>query len=420
MNFREWLILESIRPVAFTHEFVDGMLKDFRLLMRQVNKAKNYSEAIYIHQAFVRYRKQFEILFSREHEDTTGRMLHAFERSVYNKNSKLGPIESRRDHYAYWRDKIGADTWDFIIGLQPPIAFATEYWSKEDRFRKFKEKEPSWRRSINRAAKKAFGVLHEFIDWLEVHEIPLTMQISKDDTLEVAGIPVILKDFDPNDKGTSWRTSHMGTLKRLKAGILHYVERCETVYPPLLQKQLPIVALFSSQIGSGGRYYGDRQSISPDKYKTVKEIAQVLAHEQAHHIYKGLGYKAHNAWGRLLHSDYTSMDIEQLLKIWPEEDRYRDWEKEFKRTNPALYIQYDMMKHGYNRRPELWSRDDFAKVAERGEKLSVPRHPITTYADKNQEEAFCEALSHYVIYGPQFVYPIVRMWLRIILGDELR
>jgi hypothetical protein len=47
--------------------------------------------------------------------------------------------------------------------------------------------------------------------------------------------------------------------------------------------------------------------------------------------------------------------------------------------------------------------------------FGVPNSPITPYADKNPNEAFCEAFSFYTVFGPQAVLPVVRMWLRTIL-----
>ena len=45
----------------------------------------------------------------------------------------------------------------------------------------------------------------------------------------------------------------------------------------------------------------------------------------------------------------------------------------------------------------------------------VPKSPITGYAGKNTEEAFCEAVGRLVAYGPLVIPETVRGWLRAVL-----
>ena len=108
-----------------------------------------------------------------------------------------------------------------------------------------------------------------------------------------------------------------------------------------------------------------------------------------------------------------------MRKLGP--DAYLDDNEELRAADPIMYLQVQGLYEGDG----LFAVEDLRKVSDLqdylqyGGKKTVRVHgkPITGYASKNDEEAFCEALGMLVGYGPRALLPEVRQWLRVVLPN---
>jgi hypothetical protein len=100
------------------------------------------------------------------------------------------------------------------------------------------------------------------------------------------------------------------------------------------------------------------------------------------------------------------------------ESRYWIEGHSLRETDPTLYLQIYLCMHPPNATPWFQSKADVERLIAEGTKtVPVPLDPITVYATKNREEAFCEALGMLVAYGPRAVPARARFWLEEILPE---
>lgn len=91
-----------------------------------------------------------------------------------------------------------------------------------------------------------------------------------------------------------------------------------------------------------------------------------------------------------------------------------------------MYLQVDSLSMGHLKLPkelaENFTREGIESYLANGgnPKFSVPQTPITGYAATNPDEAFAEAVSMAVTYGPRAVHPKVREWLSIVLPGQFK
>jgi hypothetical protein len=85
--------------------------------------------------------------------------------------------------------------------------------------------------------------------------------------------------------------------------------------------------------------------------------------------------------------------------------------------DPILALQVETVGQG----DKLQRKEDFQDLLDRGQTtLKVPKTPITGYANKNPEEAFCEAVGLLVTYGPRAVHEKIRHWLDVVLPGQVK
>ena len=94
------------------------------------------------------------------------------------------------------------------------------------------------------------------------------------------------------------------------------------------------------------------------------------------------------------------------------------------REDPILHIQLSTLMNdpGYSRVADWLFASGIRKYLDAGGNpiIRVPTNPITGYAGKNSDEAFCEALGNLVGYGPKAVPDAVLKMLRSVLGGGVR
>lgn len=237
----------------------------------------------------------------------------------------------------------------------------------------------------------------------------LELNFRQTETLVVQGFHVQLIDFDVSKNPEE-------TSRQLNAGLAHYRQQAQKVYPWLLQHQLPLVIYAEDNNVSGGSawYAGDHIGVSwwtlhgrPDEW------AHHMAHEMGHYIYqKVLKTEQQTFWSQAVKGDFGPLDLKEVLSKMRDDEKIWEFEHRIKQTDPVLYLQAEAIHY-------LPAYKDFEylglwgiqKLLDRGiTEISVPKHPITGYAGKNSEEAFCETLGLLVGYGPRAVSDEVKKW----------
>jgi len=382
--------------------WVEGLRKDFLTLGKNLPRVKDYKTAHELRDAFRIYRENFNDLF--------------FEHFLnHDLKYELGLPEGDAKYYD---KRLRSKAWDFSIELSPPIGFADEYYSEEAKFRQFEQEAPKWKARVQRKAqvfwKEMKEVIVEFAEWKK-KTLDVKMPVIENTVIE--GFKVEVQGYEPDDD------HHPDWLAMFREGLKRYRQRAAAVAPILLRKQCPIVAHFNGKLDQGGEYkngvvYFYLTSMSS---KGVDWVVHALAHEMGHHLWKTyLSKEAQDFWQMTIRGDYGDLDLKELLDNWPGDAWAFEFPSKLKDTNPILALQVEAIS--YDRAyGELQKKEEFQKLYDQGDrKIRVPKHPITGYANKNQEEAFCETIGMLVAYGPRVVHEKVRMWLETALPGAVK
>lgn len=227
---------------------------------------------------------------------------------------------------------------------------------------------------------------------------------------------------------------HVDALEGLREAFKHYRRRAQETLPLLIKKGVPFKVHFDldpSRLNSWQGLYGDNViDINPFGFLNPMLSAKTLAHETGHHLFRTWLTEPNKAfWRGALNKDWTQLDLSEVLAEWHKRDEYwASFMMDLRKTEPVLYLQVEGALSHSNAMPkelrddEGWSRANLERYLAGGGKrtIRVPSSPITAYAAKNPEEAFCEAVSMLVAYGPRAVLAPVREWLRIIFGGQIK
>jgi hypothetical protein len=376
---------------AATHKldlaWVEGLRKDFLTLLKNLPKIKDYKTAHTVKQAFQIYRNRFDAVF--------------FE-AFLNKSLKEDP--KLANHASYINDKLRSVAWEFSSDLRLPVGHQDEYYTEGARFVNFEREYPQWKVRVQRKAQVFWKAMKDVIEYLQRVHGDLETDLPTVENATIEGFKLVMNGFKPDDE------HNQQDLETLKAGLSLYRKRAGMVAPILLRKQLPVVCEFKSTLDKGGEYNsaGYINLYMSSVSKGPSWVAHVMAHEMGHHIWKSyLAKEAQDFWYQTIKGDYGDLDLKELLDKWPEGAWSFDFTKYLGDSDPILALQVESIKDDH-----LNTKEDFQKLYDRGErKIRVPKTPITGYADKNPEEAFCEAIGLLVAYGPRAVHEKVRWWL---------
>lgn len=195
---------------------------------------------------------------------------------------------------------------------------------------------------------------------------------------------------------------------------------------------------FECSLNQGGEYVQD--SIHVCSSVNMHDLPHVLAHEMGHHLWRTVLSDADTAfWTAAIRADYGDLDLRDLLKAWPSSEESSLWffdNDHLRKSDPLFYLQANTVLFPADRNSERFSQraDLESEIRRRTAEglpltVAVPLNPITVYATKNPEEAFCEAFGMLVGYGPRAVLPKVAEWLTTLMphlhvesqqGDGLR
>lgn len=417
-------VSESLTEAAieFTSETVKKLRADYLMLMKNVPRVNDAETFETFGEGVKRFKQYCESIFygAALHGGTETPFIHA----IYSQNRDQA--HHYHDEIKRWDAELRKAAWNFTIELSAPgYSSGLEHRSLgtwlQDRDR--------WKARVDRAARglwkeldrlsarvtSTFGKAPVLRGGHDAHEV-----------LEIEGVKVILAtksgtfavyNGDKTD-ATVWR-----------AAFKHFRERAERVLPWLWQHRLP-VRITSAGIGAGGNYQQDIIEIAAHtESEGFKSLTHIYAHEMGHHAYRVFIHSGAAAeWSAAIKSDKTQLDLRPVLAKWPaNEATMLGYAESLRHSDPVLSIHLETLaaasdkEHAYLGVPAVWGREDLEKIIADGTThLEVPAHPITWYASKNTEEAFCEALGRLVAYGPRAVHPLIQSLLRRTIGSGLR
>jgi len=287
-------------------------------------------------------------------------------------------------------------------------------------FRDFQKEAPAWDRRVRRKAQEAWRdldtVLKSMQDSLSRRDLALV--VSQDETIKINGFHVTLRGF-----GDRAVFSAQTVVEKLRDGLRLYEQRAKAVYPWLLRYRVPLVVNNSFDIDKGGSYSPSSKTIElvPAAFAADREspraLVHILAHEMGHHIYRVvLSAKDHEFWSLAVKGDRGPFDLREVAQ--KSKSSYWVLDEDLARRDPVFALRGQGVMHDPRYKDDgLETQDGIAAYLARGNDpiITLTTQPITGYAAKNPEEAFCEALGMVVAYGPRAVLPIVRERLSMLL-----
>lgn len=280
-----------------------------------------------------------------------------------------------------------------------------------------------WTRRLRDKARKAWATLEGYVDWLNSWRggsQPLTVVHPESENVPLAGFRVVFRGFDDSP--------YKDRLGAVKAGLDRYRAAAAARAPIALRLTPPIFVEWTfeptTSSDAAAYYTHNRVNITPWAIgDDIDGFVKIMAHEVGHHIAKGLPRDAMVAWSQFLRGDYRDLDLREALSVMDRVGARSVIDESLQEEDPILHLQLSTLLHDPAYKfHDLMFADGIRRYLDGGANpvVQVPTHPITGYAAKNNEEAFCEALGNLVAYGPRAVLPPVLVMLRSILGDGVR
>ncbi len=387
---------------------IDKLREDFLTLMKNVSVVKDYDQADRWKRAVTLWRERYNDY------------LYKFLRKEIGDLGFQGTVMTSSDA-KFWQAKIGKETWGLYAEFRVPLdSFEHEKSigrnvTPEYLFEKMQRELPKWEARVRRASRQAWAALKSFVTWFEQRAgAKMTVEVPTDERVNLEGFQVIVRGFSPE------RFKPEEAIEGFKAALRMYKQRARAVLPLLLQHQLPLILDFNKGLDDGATYHGTYIEVNAQAFEeNVGAMVHILAHEMAHHIYKHyLSGDARKFWDAAITGNYGKLDLHDVLR------RYGDggpfFNEQMRKEDPLLYLQIHGLLHGMETKhtfEQILSTRALKEYLDGGGQAEFIVHgkPITGYAHKNHEEAFCEAVGMLVGYGPQAVLPEVREWLKTIL-----
>ena len=290
---------------------------------------------------------------------------------------------------------------------------------------KWKAEAVKWTRRLRGKARKAWDTLNRYVDWLESWrggKRPLEVIHPEEEVVPLAGFRVIFRGFA--------ESPYKDELESVRVGLERYRKAITARAPLLLKMTPPIFIEWTSEpttSGSAAAYYTpNRVSITPWVIgRDIDRFVKTMAHEVGHHLFHVyLSKDAKDAWAQFIRNDYRDLDLREALAVMDKVGAKSIIDESLMREDPILHIQLSTLMNdpGYSRVADWLFASGIRKYLDAGGNpiIRVPKNPITGYAGKNSDEAFCEALGNLVGYGPKAVPDAVLKMLRSVLGDGVR
>ena len=382
----------------FGLESVRKLRADFLLLMKNADRVSNWTEAKKFYNA------------TRVFQDH-------LEHIVYK-----GLLPPLRKQYGERLaiDDVAKSVWILVVELKAPLedpqwqSHRLPWMTYDWAFEKYLKDKDKWLARVRSKARAAWKSLDELFQYLTNNE-PVTMDLPMAEQVDMDGFKVTIHGADE---------TKAKYIQRIEESLRLFRKRASQTFPWILRHTPRITIEFKDDLGGNAGLYG-ASHIRLSGYWTAnpkpEKGTQIIAHEMGHHVYESyLSEQDKDFWSAAISDDYGDLDLQSVLDIWPEGgNKYWIVNHPLLDVDPVLYLQIYMSMHPPDHSPWFTSKEDIEGLLAKGTKtVPVPKNPITVYATKNREEAFCEAFGNYVAYGPRAVPELVRWWLSQILGTS--
>lgn len=398
-------------------DFIEKLRKDFLLLMKQVAKVGTYADAEKVAKACTTWYEYVRTIVE-------GGLMDASVDALYDKHGRVrGQAIPPEMTAAVVADKPQAERLLHLAlsSLLHVAAFRVEtldsFWSEERALLNFQQNSPRWERRAREGAREAWKHFKEYLDFVTGDTKVVQAAVPDDEHIEIEGFQIVLRGID-----YSYVRDGRAEVQKLQRALRAYKARAKRVLPWLLRYAVPIVYDFKLDLQFGG-FYHEEFILVKGAMADDTTVVNVIAHEMGHHLWRArLSEEDHAYWKSAVTGDYlTTLDLPHLLKLWRKlGGGSDDLERYLRAKAPVLLLQWQAIEQGHllGNNEGIAGPDELeAFIAKGTASAKVPRHPITPYATKNSEEAFCEAVGKLVTYGPRAVLPLVRTWLSTIIPD---
>lgn len=283
--------------------------------------------------------------------------------------------------------------------IRPPLRFV-EADQQRAEFQRFGRARGAWDRESRARAVRAWSALTA----AAAASPPLVLAMGREEVGAIGGARAAVGPMDPRT------AARAAAALREAMGVLRAQRRV-----PWLVRSMPPLRLTLACERGGRRvtasYAPAAQSVTvcaPSAAEAdPRELAQTLAHEAAHHVWRtSLSGDAKRRWAVLVESSVERVPVARLLDAWPEGWGLGRALARLREVDPRLALQVEILDA---RGPSL-DRDALAGLP-RGAALAITGAPVSAYGGLNPEEAFCEAVGLLAAYGPRAVLPEVQEWL---------
>lgn len=420
-------------PIAdLNDEWLEKLQEDFSVLLKSANRAKSFTEITQVAEAFKKFRHNFSEVFI---ETFLVQLEQRYAEMGLSKESAMVANLHLSDSAMDWDTSMADIPYSldrYVVKGGLPMRVRR---SEEDVAAKYREEKADWIAACKRSGQvfwSAFKKTTKDFSRSRRNFRGFSVYVPEKYPTEIEGINVVLKGFDYPDVAPAtsrdkqyWAAKRGEILQFTRAGLRRFRERAERLAPFLLRSGARIeVSLASSEPGVDGEYKTSDRHIELYPHETMKrktsplDLAQTLAHEMGHFYWANVfSEEAKVFWEDTMRGNLGQLDIGELLRRWP--DGARVFDMRYHLDDPVMALQVESLLYLDDR--DLRQKSDFERLYESGERtLTVPAVPITGYASKNPEEAFCEALGNLIAYGPRTLDPQVVRWLDIAMAGSVR
>ena len=427
-HFRTWLMGEAVTHLPLTVETANGLHQQFLGLIRVTLAAKNYAEAMEAIRRLLAYKEAYTNLFlsSNDYQEKSQfeKMLLPMVRQYWHYLGHTEQIE-KVEYFRSWFRKEAGDFYDDMV----PYMRIPEYYTEQQCFDEFARDRGKWARRAREKSKRAAKA----IAWLAEHmprhfddENPpsFRLPVYKPTTVDMHGFRVAVMDYDPaKESGDSSPAHQDRQIRMFREALRIFRERGQQYFPWIVKNAIPIRLYMGLANTCGAKYEGrgPGQSYVDCWIGITPEpiwAARTVAHEFGHHYWRSvLSESARKSWREMVYNPSVEVKPSDVLASVPSSERR--FIQYIKERDPVGYLRLSGAYYDPGYRKDITLRSDLEDMPA-DEPLHLRRFPITGYAAKNPEEAFCEAVSLLVGNGPSFVSDHVLRWLRTVTGGDAR
>lgn len=377
-----------------TIQEVKRLRKEFLDLTRAISKARDYRESNQLRKNLRRWKDHFNAYVKgfRDYLDNAGQVREG--QRIERQGEKLSHL---------------------IIALR--------LWRTQEDFLYREQERDRWFRDIRKAA---IPLWKEMEKALEVIGAEPVIHIKDIHQTDIAGFRILVEGVD-KDVTFLRRDNWNERIATLTRSLKEYRKKATAVMPKLISSQVPIKLSTKYMKDAIAMYHFSEKMITvfieSIKPGNLLDTVRVLAHEQGHHIYKTyLSGAQKEMWGKVVDGGQSTLDLNQLLSLWPEDMASYEFEDKLKGSHPELYIQYRSLEYDPRYEIEIYRRSGLEKLMEVQDDGTLPVYTglPTAYSSFSAEEAFCEVVGVLVAYGPRAVPDVAVHWITEMLGGDIK